>query len=278
MKTFHSSLRCVVLSTQRTYADLLSALGWQVSFIALQHDESQWAWGDLTRDGLLRKADVVVWDISTVALEPGAKSQELYLYYRSVGEYLEDLLNEKEARPSSWILLNSAALYERSSLPVSEDSPAGGHAISQVLLQIERLFHKAYVPKVRKVALRLGLLLHEQARWWRWVPSACKQLHERPPMATLLPHDYCKAMQFVVERTDISGIFNVASPSLDTWDAIHAYWKQHSTGSIGFLEQLSLWWHKEEVLRFRRWAFLSIDRIRKKGCALSEDDSWAQSA
>lgn len=277
MKTFTSSIRCVVLSTQKSYADLLKTLGWQVSFIALKHDAPHWQPVDLTRDGLIHHADVVVWDVSAVALEDESSSRELYLYYQTIAGHLEDLLNDKDARPSTWVLLNSGAIYERSSLPVSEDSPAGEHIASQVLLQIERLFHKAYVPEVRKVVLRLGLLLHEQTFWWRWIPLAYKHLNQRPPIATLLPEDFCKAMQFVVEHADVSGIFNVATSFMDSWEAIYSYWKQTNNRGIGLFEQLNLWWHKEQVLRLRHWAFLSTERIRKRGCLLSDDSSWAQS-
>ncbi|NIK74132.1 hypothetical protein FHS56_001645 [Thermonema lapsum] len=278
MKTFTSSVRCVVLSTQQTYADLLQALGWEVSFIALRHDAPYWQPIDLTRDGLIRHADVLVWDVSTIALEDENKSRDLYLYYKAIATHLEELLSEQGARPTTWILQNSAAMYESSSLPVGEDSPAAEHAIAQTLLQVERLFHKAYVPGVRKVVFRLGLLMHEQTTWWHWIPLACKRLQQRPPIATLLAEDYRRAMCFVVESKDVSGIFNVASAMLNDWDSILRCWKQLDTAGIGFFKRLSFWWHRKNISRLGRWAFLSTQRIAKKGCLLSQNDLLAQSA
>lgn len=270
--------RIGLLSPYATYAELLHTYttDWYPTPLSMPY---QWDIGNWQRDESICQAHVLIWDIASAAMLPDEQAQQRLLLHQEMAYHLEQLLAEKTCRVRLWILLNSAALYTAGPTPAHENDTAAKHRIAQMLEQSERAFHKTYVPRVRKIVIRSGILLHPALPWYMPLQFMLTHPQDYSLPSVLLPQEFAEGIDFIVRNENVEGIFNLATPS----SMIQIIQKNSAKAAkssylSSWLSRWQAWRYQDDIRRIQQWAILSTDRIQKRGYLSFTQNQFARTA
>lgn len=146
--------------------------------------------------------------------------QEIYDSRINSTKVLQQAVDECRSKPKVWMNAGSATIYIHSEthLNTEENGIIGDDFSMNICKSWEQEFFKTTTEDVRKVALRTSIVLGNNGGAFPKLKTLTKfglggkQGRGNQKVSWIHIHDFCKAVEYVIDHHDLSGPVNVTAP------------------------------------------------------------------
>ena len=222
----------------RTLADWISRRGWDVVVLARSRSSASAPGRWIAWDGAILGDWASEFDGTAAVVNLAGRSVNCRYYARNRREIMDSrihstrVIGEAIARcanpPPIWLNSSTATIYKHSfDQPMDEATGVIGATCEakdafsiDVATAWERVFDEARTPATRKVAMRTAMVLGTEPGTVFRVLRRLARLGlggtiagGRQYMSWIHEHDFCRAIEWLIEHDDLSGPVNLAAPN-----------------------------------------------------------------